>query len=177
MTGGNLTTCAAKGRWRKRKPRSSRPKPIGINRSIISKNITTSIRCSVPITRRMGWVHLQLAEMAQMRDRPDEVVKHQDAAEKAYEESLYAWVCAAPENNILGENWGQLPYIAYSRRTLMLQRILGKPHGPRFINNIIQFYGTQLLKEPQEQWHVHFDAEMFENLGNVRFMRGNLAVR
>jgi tetratricopeptide (TPR) repeat protein/O-antigen ligase len=79
---------------------------------------------------RMGWVHIQLGEIAQLRGHPEETVKHQDAAEQAYKESLYAWVCRAPENDVLDEHW--------------------------------------------DGNHRHFDAEMFENLGNIRFMRGNL---
>jgi len=83
-----------------------------------------------PNYSRMGWVHLQLAELEEMKHHPEEVAKHRAAAEKAYEESLYAWVCRAPENDVLHENWNAT--------------------------------------------HRHFSSEMFENLGNVRFISGNL---
>jgi len=69
--------------------------------------------------------------MAQLEGRPAEVAKHQDAAEQGYMESLYAWACRAPENDVLHEHW--------------------------------------------DATHRHFNAEMFENLGNVRFTRGQLA--
>ena len=77
----------------------------------------------------MGWVHLQLAEIETMRGRPDEADKHRAAAEQAYTESLYAWQCRIPENDLY-EHWNAT--------------------------------------------HRHFSSEMFENLGNVRFMRGKL---
>jgi tetratricopeptide (TPR) repeat protein len=83
-----------------------------------------------PNYSRAGWVHLQLADIAKLRGHPDEAAAHQDAAEQAYLESLYAWVCRAPENDVMHEHW--------------------------------------------DATHRHFDAEMFENLGNVRFIRGKL---
>jgi len=83
-----------------------------------------------PNYTRVGWVHLQLAELAQMRGHPEEAQKHQEAAENAYTESLEAWVCRIPENDVLHEHW--------------------------------------------DMNHRHFEADMFENLGNVRFLRGKL---
>ena len=82
-----------------------------------------------PNYTRIGWVHLQLAEIAQMRGHPEEARKHQEAAEQAYLESLYAWVCRSPQNDLY-EHWNAT--------------------------------------------HRHFDAEMFENLGNVRYIMGKL---
>src|SRR5439155_509809 len=34
---------------------------------------------------------------------------------------------------------------------------------------------NDVLHERWDVTHRHFDAEMFENLGNIRFVRGNLA--
>jgi tetratricopeptide (TPR) repeat protein len=82
-----------------------------------------------PNYTRTGWVHLQLADIEKMRGHPAEVQKHQEAAEKAYLESLYAWKCRIPENDLY-EHWNAT--------------------------------------------HRHFSGEMFENLGNVRFLRGKL---
>jgi tetratricopeptide (TPR) repeat protein len=84
-----------------------------------------------PNYARMGWVHMQLAEIAKMRDDAAGMERHYDAAEAAYKESLGAWVCGIPENNVLHENW--------SRN------------------------------------HRHFEADMFENLANTRFVRGHLS--
>jgi len=82
-----------------------------------------------PNYTRMGWVHLQLAEFEQMKNHPAEAEKHREAAEQGYLESLYAWACRDPHNDLY-EHWNAT--------------------------------------------HRHFSSEMFENLGNVRFMRGNL---
>lgn len=81
-----------------------------------------------PNYSRAGWVHLQLADLAQLRGRPDEAQRHREAAESQYLESLEAWVCRAPENDVMHEHW--------------------------------------------DATHRHFDGEMFENLGNVRFILG-----
>src|SRR5439155_2286300 len=83
-----------------------------------------------PNYSRLGWVHMQLAELDQLQGHPEEARKHHEIAEKAYMESLYAWACRAPENDVLHEHW--------------------------------------------DATHRHFNAEMFENLGNVRFVRGQL---
>ncbi len=80
---------------------------------------------------RAGWVHQQLAEIARIEGRAADAEKHLDTAEQGYLESLYAWVCRAPENDVLHEHW--------------------------------------------DATHRHFDAEMFENLGNLRFARGQLS--
>jgi tetratricopeptide (TPR) repeat protein len=84
-----------------------------------------------PNYTRAGWVHMQLAELAKLGGRRAEAEKHLDTAEQGYLESLYAWSCRAPENDVLHEHW--------------------------------------------DATHRHFDAEMFENLGNLRFTRGQLA--
>lgn len=84
-----------------------------------------------PNYARAGWVHLQLAEIAEITGRKPEALAHQDTTEKLYTESLYAWKCRAPENDVLHENW--------------------------------------------ESNHRHFTWGMFENLGNVRYLRGNMA--
>jgi len=83
-----------------------------------------------PNYSRIGWVHLQLAEIDTALGHPEEIAPNQKAAEEAYTESLYAWMCRIPQNDIY-DDWNAT--------------------------------------------HRHFDGEMFENLGNVRFIRGNLA--
>src|SRR5262249_44091837 len=82
-----------------------------------------------PNYAREGWVHMQLAELATMEGQPQEAQKHYDAAESCYKESLGAWVCGSPGNDVLHEHWSRS--------------------------------------------HRHWSAEMFENLGNTRFIRGN----
>jgi tetratricopeptide (TPR) repeat protein len=77
---------------------------------------------------RMAWVHMQMAELWRVRGNVTESNRHLDTAESLYKESLGAWVCGSPGNNVLREDW---------HRT-----------------------------------HRHFSAEVFENLGNVRFTRG-----
>jgi len=84
-----------------------------------------------PNYARMAWVHTQMAELARFRGDTAAAESWMDKAEAAYKESLGAWVCGAPGNDVLHEHWS----------------------------------GT----------HRHFSAEMFENLGNVRFMRGHFA--
>ncbi len=83
-----------------------------------------------PNYARLGYVHSQLAEIAAIQGNRAEANRQFDAAEAAYEESLGAWVCGSPDNDVMHEHWSQN--------------------------------------------HRHFSAEMFENLGNVRFARGNL---
>jgi tetratricopeptide (TPR) repeat protein len=77
---------------------------------------------------RMAWVHMQMAELLRARGQQSEAEQHLDTAENLYKESLGAWICGSPGNNVLREDW---------HRT-----------------------------------HRHFSAEVFENLGNVRFNRG-----
>ncbi|OGR92093.1 MAG: hypothetical protein A2992_08630 [Elusimicrobia bacterium RIFCSPLOWO2_01_FULL_59_12] len=81
-----------------------------------------------PNYTRMAWVKIQLADLARARGDPALAESYLDKADALYKESLGAWVCGAPENNVMGEDW---------HRT-----------------------------------HRHFTADMFENLGNLRFMRG-----
>ena len=83
-----------------------------------------------PNYSRMGWVHMQLAELAAMQGNTAEVQSHYDQAEAAYNESLHALVCGASGNDVMHEHW--------------------------------------------ERSHRHWSAEMFENLGNTRFVRGHL---
>ncbi|MFA5975843.1 MAG: tetratricopeptide repeat protein [Elusimicrobiota bacterium] len=84
-----------------------------------------------PNYTRMGWVHMQLAEIDTLENKPEAAQRHYDAAEIAYKESLGAWVCGSPGNNMMHEDW--------------------------------------------DRTHRHWSAEMFENLGNARFVRGRLS--
>jgi tetratricopeptide (TPR) repeat protein len=54
---------------------------------------------------RMAWVNIQLADLARARGDNAAVDKYLDTAERAYQESIGAWVCGAPENDVLRENW------------------------------------------------------------------------
>lgn len=83
-----------------------------------------------PNYARAGWVHMQLAELAQIQGHPEDAMKHYIHAESLYDESLQALVCRSSENDVLHEKW--------------------------------------------DRSHRHFSADMFENLGNVRFIRNNL---
>ena len=58
-----------------------------------------------PNYSRMAWVYLQLAELAKIQGHNAEAEADYDAAEKCYEESLGAWVCGAPYNDVLHEHW------------------------------------------------------------------------
>lgn len=84
---------------------------------------------------RAAFVHMQLAELLTMEGKTAEAQRHQDQAEAAYKESLQAWVCRAPENDVMKEKW--------------------------------------------ERSHRHYDqpyaAQMWSDLGNVRFIRGHFA--
>jgi tetratricopeptide (TPR) repeat protein len=84
-----------------------------------------------PNYARKAWVKVQLSDLARMRGDSAAAERYLDDAENDYKESLGAWVCGAPENNVMHENW--------------------------------------------HQNHRHFSGEMFENLGNLRFMRGRFA--
>lgn len=83
-----------------------------------------------PNYARWGFVHAQLAELANYEGNPREVDRQLGEAERLYSESLNATVCGAPYNDVLRERW--------------------------------------------DRNHRHFNSEMFKNLGDVRFMRGNL---
>ena len=54
---------------------------------------------------RMAWVDLQLADLAHMRGDNALAEKYRDTAELAYKESLGAWICGAPENDVMHEHW------------------------------------------------------------------------
>jgi tetratricopeptide (TPR) repeat protein len=58
-----------------------------------------------PNYTRAGWVHMQLAEIEQMQGHMAEADKQREIAEQGYLESLYAWVCCSPQNDVLHENW------------------------------------------------------------------------
>lgn len=83
---------------------------------------------------RAAYVHMQLAELLTMEGKGAEAQKQQDMAEACYKESLEAWVCRIPENDVLDEHW--------------------------------------------DRTHRHYDqpyaAQMWADLGNVRFLRGKL---
>jgi len=57
-----------------------------------------------PNYTRAGWVQMQLAEIEQMQGHAAEADKHREAAEEGYLESLYAWVCRSPQNDLMHEN-------------------------------------------------------------------------
>lgn len=81
-----------------------------------------------PNYARKAWVKVQLSELAHSRGELAKAENYLNDAETDYEESLGAWVCGSPQNDVMHEGWS----------------------------------GT----------HRHFTAEMFQNLGNLRFMRG-----
>jgi tetratricopeptide (TPR) repeat protein len=54
---------------------------------------------------RIIQVHLQMADLAKIEGRSADASKHYDQAELAAKESLGAWVCRSPENNVLREDW------------------------------------------------------------------------
>jgi tetratricopeptide (TPR) repeat protein len=60
-----------------------------------------------PNYARMAWVDMQLAELARARGNNALVDQYLDRAELAYKESLGAWVCGAPENDVMHERWDQ----------------------------------------------------------------------
>jgi tetratricopeptide (TPR) repeat protein len=124
---------------------------------------------------RAGWVNLRLADIARAEGNAGDIQRHYDAAEALYTESLRAYGCTKPEINVLGENWGQTPYLYYPPWFQRLQTVLMPPATVSFIENLIQFYGNHLWRPPDNHWHVHYSADMFKNLGDVRLIRGNLA--
>ena len=54
---------------------------------------------------RAGFVHMQLAELLNMEGKKAEAEHQEDLAEDSYKESLEAWVCDDPQNDVLGEKW------------------------------------------------------------------------
>lgn len=124
-----------------------------------------------PNYSRMGWVHMQLAELDMLQGNAAGAQSHYDQAEAAYQESLGAWVCCDPHNDVIHEHWGQPPMLALKHPWIAS---LLKIHWPKSIDNIFEFYGVALANDWQNRQHVHYSAEMFENLGNTRFVRGHL---
>jgi tetratricopeptide (TPR) repeat protein/O-antigen ligase len=122
-----------------------------------------------PNYSRVGWVEIQLAELARIKGQAADAEAYYGKAERAYRESLYAWQCCNPQNDVVGEHWGQPPYLANKYASSRAARAPWR--GPAFLRNIREFYGNLLSRDWQNRWHVHFSAEMWGNLGDVRMMR------
>ena len=127
-----------------------------------------------PNYARIGWVHLQMAELDKLQNHLSDAERHYDAAEAAYRESLEAWVCCAPENDVLGEHWGKPPMLVNEWGDRGVYWLL-RHHWPKPIDNLVQFYGNYLVLDWQNHQHVHYSSEMFANLGSVRYLRGHVA--
>ena len=54
---------------------------------------------------RIAWVDMQLADLARSRGDLALANRYMDSAEAAYQESAGAWVCGAPENDVMHERW------------------------------------------------------------------------